>query len=106
MHTEHRNGLNNNIEILFAGVHVPGPIIRVHTNVAYVTNKPVRYVDILLRLEVNSELINITLHTSKESEATYTELESVQYHSVGPDNFESRGSYIYNNNEQQGSDYY
>ena len=45
----------------YAGVHVPGPIIRLHTNVAYVTNKPVRYVVtiiLLLWLEVNNELVN------------------------------------------------
>ena len=27
----------------FAGVHVTGPTVRVHTNLAYVVNKPVRY---------------------------------------------------------------
>ena len=39
------DGLNN-----IAGVHVPGPTIRVNTNVAYVTNKPVRYVVIVILL--------------------------------------------------------
>ena len=45
--TESRDGLNN-IENSYAGVHVPGPTIRLHTNVAYVTNKPVRYVVIII----------------------------------------------------------
>ena len=39
------------VENSFVGVHIPGPAIKLHTNVAYVTDKPVRYVVIILWLE-------------------------------------------------------